>query len=78
MYIVFTCMPGELPQVTQVFVVVLVLRISSANERPCVLILRLSACLFPVSLGCCQHVMSWAAATPTNNKLRILSANELP
>ena len=55
---VFTCMPGELPQVTQVFVVVLVLRISSANERPCVLILRLSACLFPVSLGCCQHVMS--------------------
>ena len=33
-------MPGELPKVTQVFAVVLVLRISSANELPCVLILH--------------------------------------
>ena len=31
MYLVFTCMLGELPQETQVFVVVLVLRISSAG-----------------------------------------------
>ena len=31
MYFVFTCMPGELPQATQAFVVVVVLRISSAN-----------------------------------------------
>ena len=31
MYLVFTPMPDELPQATQVFVVVPVLRISSAN-----------------------------------------------
>ena len=30
-YLVFTCMPGELPEVTQVSVLVLVLRILSAN-----------------------------------------------
>ena len=31
MYLVFTRVPDELPEATQVFVVVLVLRISSAN-----------------------------------------------
>ena len=31
MYLVFTHMPDELPQATQVFAVVFVLRISSAN-----------------------------------------------
>ena len=39
-YLVFTRMPGEsYRRATQAFVVVLVLRISSANYLPCVLIL---------------------------------------
>ena len=42
-------MPGELPKVTQVFAVVLVLRISSANYLPCVLILQ--ECSGPFSVA---------------------------